>query len=137
MAISFDTIPGDIRIPGSYSEFNFATAQQALPGNSQSMVIIAQKLAAGTLAVETPTQVFSSAEVATHAGTGSIAHLCAIAALKANPKLDLDIVLMDDAVGTQAEGTITIATNATATGTLTVWVGNKRLHLSQYRMSYR
>ena len=34
-AISFDTIPGGIRVPGRYIEFNTRNADQGLPQNPQ------------------------------------------------------------------------------------------------------
>jgi phage tail sheath gpL-like len=56
--ISFDQIPSSIRKPGKYLEFNTKLAVRTLPANRQKMLIVAQKLAAGSVATLTPTTVF-------------------------------------------------------------------------------
>lgn len=42
-AISFDTIPGSIRVPGQYIEFNTRNAVQGLPQNPQKVLMLAPK----------------------------------------------------------------------------------------------
>ena len=39
--ISFDTIPGSIRVPGRYIEFNTRNAVQGLPQNPQKLLLLA------------------------------------------------------------------------------------------------
>ncbi|ECE9972800.1 phage tail protein, partial [Salmonella enterica subsp. enterica serovar Glostrup] len=41
MTIAFDTIPGSILKPGVYMEFNTRMAVNTLPGNEQTVLIIA------------------------------------------------------------------------------------------------
>ena len=48
--ISFDTIPSSIRKPGKYFEYNTRLAVRTLPNNLQKMLIVAQRLTAGTVA---------------------------------------------------------------------------------------
>lgn len=43
--ISFDQIPGSIRKPGKYFEFNTKLAVRTLPGNRQTLLLIGQRLA--------------------------------------------------------------------------------------------
>lgn len=130
--ISFDSIPASIRKPGKYFEFNTRLAMRTLPANRQRMLIIAQRLAAGTVAQLIPTRVFSDAEAATYFGAGSIAHLMARAAIKANAYLDLSICALDDAATGNPVArvhTLAIATTATGSGTLTLYVGNVRYQI--------
>ncbi len=128
--ISFDQIPSSIRKPGKYFEFNTKLAVRTLPNNLQKMLIIAQRLAAGTVAALVPTQVFSDAQAAEYFGNGSQAHLMCRAAIKANAYLDLTVCALDDGAGVAATGTVSIANAATSTGTLKLWVGNQKVEIS-------
>lgn len=126
--IAFDSIPASIRKPGKYFEFNTKLAVRTLPNNKQRMLIIGQRLAAGTVAEKIPTKVFSDAEAQTCFGVGSLAHLMVRAAIKANPYLDLTVVALDDAgAGVAATGTATFTGPATSTGVLTLYVGNAKI----------
>ncbi|MEW6595651.1 MAG: phage tail sheath subtilisin-like domain-containing protein [Thermodesulfobacteriota bacterium] len=128
--ISFDTIPASIRKPGKYFEFNTRFAVRTLPANLQRMLVIGQRLAAGTVAALVPTQVFSDAQAADYFGNGSLAHLMCRAAITANRYLDLTVIAMDDAgTAVAASGTITITGPATTSGTLSVFVGTQRVEL--------
>src|SRR5512145_220792 len=111
MTIAFENIPNSIRKPGKYLEFNTKLAVRTLPANGQKMLIIAQRLSSGSVAQAIAKQVFSDAEAATYFGYGSIAHLMARAAIKANPYLDLTICALDDSASTPVARvqTLTIA----------------------------
>jgi len=129
--IEFEKIPSSIRKPGRYLEFNTSLAVRTLPANRQKMLIMAQRLAAGTIAALKPTAVFSDADAALYFGEGSMAHLMVRAAIKANPYLDLTVCAMDDAAGSAAaSGTVTIANAATSSGYLRLWVGNHRIEVA-------
>lgn len=128
--ISFDTISSSRRKPLAYAEFNTKLALRGLPANLLPTIIIAPRLAAGTLAANVMTSVFSDSEAATLAGIGSVAHQMVTAALKANRYLNLSLVLVDDAVGAQAAtGACTLAGTPTASGTLRVKVGSTSFEL--------
>lgn len=129
-AIQFDAIPASIRKPGKYFEFNTRLAVRTLPANAQRMLIVAQMLATGTGTALEPTLVFSDVEAATIFGYGSLAHLMAKAAITANPYLDLTVIGVSDAdTSVASSGTITIAGAATTSGSLVVYVGNKRIEI--------
>jgi len=129
--ISFDNIPASIRKPGKYFEFNTKLAVRTLPGNLQKTLIIGQKLAAGTVAQNLPTDIFSGDQAATFFGRGSILHLMCVAAIKAYPYLALTAVALDDnGAGVLAAGTITIANNATASGVLSVKIANQQVDIA-------
>ncbi len=128
--ISFDSIPASIRKPGKYFEFNTRFAVRTLPANLQRMLIIGQRLVAGTVAALVPTQIFSDAQAADYFGAGSLAHLMCRAAITANRYLDLTVVALDDAAtATAASGTITITGPANSSGTLGVYIGSKRIEI--------
>ncbi|MBU4274017.1 MAG: phage tail sheath subtilisin-like domain-containing protein [Planctomycetes bacterium] len=128
--ISFDTILASIRKPGKYFEFNTRFAVRTLPSNLQRMLIIGQRLVAGTVAALVPTQVFSDAEAADYFGHGSLAHLMCRAAITANRYLDLTVIALDDAeTAVAASGTLTITGPATTSGTLGLSIGSQRVEL--------
>lgn len=128
--ISFDQIPASIRKPGKYFEFNTKLAVRTLPNNLQKMLIIAQRLTAGTVAALVPTQVFSDTQAAEYFGNGSMAHLMCRAAIKANAYLDLTVCALDDGAGAAATGTVTIANAATAGGVLRLFVGSRSVEIA-------
>ena len=128
--ISFDSIPSTIRKPGAYFEFNTTLAVSSLPANVQPTLIVAQRLAAGTVAALLPTRVYSSADAATYFGRGSLVHRMVMAALKANPYLDLTVCALDDGAGAAATGTITIANVATGSGVLSLYIGNDKVEVA-------
>lgn len=128
--ISFDNIPGSIRKPGKYFEFNTKLAVRTLPQNAQNVCIIAQRIAAGSVAECIPTQVFSDAEAADYFGEGSIAHLMARAAIKAYPYLQLSVCALDDSgTGVPRVETLTLTGPATASGSITLYVGNVAIEI--------
>ncbi|MEW6562714.1 MAG: phage tail sheath C-terminal domain-containing protein [Pseudomonadota bacterium] len=124
--VSFSNIPSSIRKPGKYFEFNTALAVRTLPGNLQKTLIVGQRLAAGTVAANTPVDVFSDVEAATYFGRGSVAHLMARAALQANNYLALSMIALDDAAGSiAATKTATFTGNATGAGSAMLNVGDQ------------
>jgi hypothetical protein len=128
--IVFDSIPSSIRKPGRYVEFNTSLAVRTLPANQQHMLIVAQRLAIGTVPALVPTKVFSDADAALYTGAGSMTHLMVRAAIKANPYLDLTICTLDDGAGVAATSTITIANAATAAGALKLYIGNRFVEIA-------
>lgn len=131
MTIVFENIPSSIRKPGKYGEFNTKLAVRTLPANKQKLLVIGQRIAAGTVAQKVPAQVFSDKDAETYFGEGSLCHLMARAAIKANPYLDLTIVALDDAgAGVAATGTVTITGPATSSGALTLFVGTQKVEVA-------
>jgi len=129
--ISFDNIPGSIRKPGKYFEFNTKLAVRTLPQNRQEVLIVAQRLAAGSVAAETPVVAFSDVEAAEYCGYGSQVHLMARAMIKANPYVALTLVSVDDnGAGVAAAGTIQINIDAVAAGTIRQYIGNDYIEIA-------
>lgn len=129
--ITFEQIPSSIRKPGKYVEFNTKLAVRTLPNNKQKMLIIGQKMATGTVAQKIATKVFSDKEAETYFGVGSIIHLMARAAIKANPYLDLTAIALDDAgAGVAATGTVTVTGPATSSGAVSLFIGNQKVDVA-------
>lgn len=122
--VSFSQVPGSIRTPGTYIEFNARLALRNLPNNRQTVRLIGGRTSSGTVLAGVPTQIFTDAEASTFFGAGSHLHLMVRALLKANPYVDLTAIAVDDnGAGVAATGTVTIAGTATSTGTLSVKIG--------------
>ncbi|QOD85279.1 phage tail sheath subtilisin-like domain-containing protein [Chromobacterium haemolyticum] len=128
--ISFDSIPASIRKPGKYFEFNTKLAVRTLPGNPQRVLVLGQKLAAGTQAAMVPADVFSDEQAAQLFGRGSQLHLMARAAITAYPYLQLTAVAIADPAGVAASGTVTLTGTATGSGVLKLWVGATRVDVA-------
>lgn len=127
--IEIETIPGSTRKPGVYAEFNTRMATRSLPGNLQRMLIIAPMSGTGVQAKALELHdVFSDDEAAVLFGRGSLAHIMAVSALKANRYLQLQAIgLADEQAGKPATADIVLTGPATQSGTLTVWVANTRI----------
>jgi phage tail sheath gpL-like len=125
--ISFTSIPSGIRKPGVYVEQNTSNALQGLTAANDKIVILAQRLATGSISAKIPTKVFSDADSALFFGTGSVAHLTTRALFEVNPYADLTVVGVDDNGTTKATGTLAIAGTAVRSGTIDLWVGDQHV----------
>ena len=126
--IDFDTIPGSIRVPGQYIEFNTRNAVQGLPQNPQKVLMVAPMLTAGIQPALEPVQLFSDAEAANLFGQGSLAHLMVRQAFANNPYLDLTVIgIADHSAGVQATATVTLSGTATAPGVAEITIGGKQV----------
>lgn len=129
--ISFDSIPGSIRKPGKYIEFNTKLAVRTLPTNAQEVLILGQRLAGGSVATLTPTRVFSDAEAATYFGQGSMLHRMVRAAINANAYVSLTCLAVDDAAaGVVATGGLALTGPASGTGVATLTVGKDAVQVA-------
>lgn len=80
---------------------------------ANKILVFGIKTSTGSLAINTPTRVFSADEVASLAGRGSQAHQQAIAVFGANRNADVTLVLMSAPAGVAATGTLTYTGAAT------------------------
>jgi phage tail sheath gpL-like len=131
MAITFEDVPADIRIP-------FVTAEiiASLAGRGPSLLpyralIIGQKISAGTADDNSLHRVTRVAEVITLAGRGSMLHRQALAWFESNKITEVWIlVLADDSGGTAAAGDITVTGPATESGAIALYLGGERVIVS-------
>jgi phage tail sheath gpL-like len=80
---------------------------------ANKILVFGIKTSAGSLAVNTPTRVFSADEAATYAGRGSQAHQEVVAVFQAYRSADVTLVLMAAPAGVVATGTLTYTGTAT------------------------
>jgi phage tail sheath gpL-like len=128
MTISFDQIPAAIRTPGTYIEINNSGAVGGLPGQAQRILVLGQRLTAGSVAAGVPKLVTSVQDAEAFWGRGSLLHGM-FAALKAANRFteSWGVALDDDAGGVQATGKLSVTGPATAAGTLFLYVGGVRI----------
>lgn len=116
--IEFDTIPESMRKPGVYMEFNTKLAVRTLPTNAQAVCLIVPLGTGATVAVNTPTQVYSAADA--KAKFGEVAEEMVAAAIKANRYVAISCVGVT--VEGQAEPSIAAALASTALGGFNILV---------------
>lgn len=124
MAISFDNIPGNLRTPGFYIEFN----NELAGASSQNFKTCAfgQRLSSGTKKAGELVRVNNPQQAIKYFGAGS--HLSSIASayLNNNPTVELWCVALDDNTsGAQAKGAIKVAGTALQAGTLSLLVAGE------------
>jgi phage tail sheath gpL-like len=130
MTISFTFIPGDLRVPGTYVEFDSSRALGGLTSAPNRILVIGQKLISGTIAALTPTLIAKADDARVLFGRGSFGAL-AFDALKAvNDRTETwGIALADLGAGTAATGALTFTGPVAVGGQLTLYVNGTRITL--------
>lgn len=126
--ISFNSMPPSIRVPGTYVEIDNSQALTGLSEWPVKVLILGQRLAAGTITALVPVRVTSAEMARTYFGRGSqLAHMVE-AWFRATPWVDVWAMAMDDAAaGVAATQTITVTGPATATGEIALLIGARRV----------
>lgn len=127
-SVSFNLVPADIRVPGQYIEIDNSKAYRGLSGIPTKVLVIGQKLAAGTQAPLTPVMITRADQARKLFGIGSqLAHMLE-KFLNANSYTPVyAIAQVDEGAGVAATGSITFTGPATAAGTLNVYIAGRRV----------
>ena len=121
--ISFNAIPADIRVPGQYIEFDASRAVSGLPPIRNRVLLIGQRLAAGSAAALTIQPIVAPAQAIAKFGRGSMLARMAAAYKKADSFSEVHAIALDDTGGgTAASGTITVTGPATASATIALMI---------------
>lgn len=128
MSISYDTVVPGLRLPGHYVEFDNSQAVTGLPGMPFRILVIGQRLSAGTVPANVLTHISDVDDARAFFGNGSLLHHM-IGMLRANNRFtDLWAIAVDDnGAGVQASGTFTITGPATAAGTIVLYIAGRRI----------
>lgn len=128
MAISFDLIPANLRVPGTYVEFSSRLAQQGAVLQPYQILVIGQRTTGGTVAELEPTVVTEAEQAKTYFGDGSMLHGMARALFANNRFTKAVFVALDDADGSTASvRTITFTGTATAAGTVHLMIAGQEI----------
>ena len=126
MAISFNQVPANARVPFVYVEIDSDRAGAS--GTTFKSLLIGQRLAAGEVAEAVPTPIASAADARRAFGAGSMLEHMAAAFRRQNPLGDLWAVALDDAAGAAKEvRTITVSSAATGAGTIALYISGRRI----------
>ncbi len=126
--VTFLTIPTDWRVPGQYIEIDSSTAVRGLPGMPRRMLLIGQRLGAGSVAAGVLTRVTRKDDGVNYFGRGSMLAQMIAAVIKVNPYTELWALALDDLnAGVAATFTVTVSGQATESGTAYIYVGGKRI----------
>lgn len=126
MAISFNQIPSDLRVPGNYLEVDPSLAERGVGTFPLRALIIGQKTSAGSLAAATIRRITSKEQASAYAGPGSIGSRMAAAWFAGNRSTELDLVLLSDAGGATPNVRSISFGGVPAAGGLAVYVGGDR-----------
>lgn len=124
MAVSFNTIPSDVRVPLFYAEMD--NSQASYFTQSQRILLIGQKLASGDAATGEALLVSRTDEAKQRFGVGSMLARMHAAARRSDAVGEIwCIALADDAAAQPAAGNIAIAGPATAAGTISLYIAGQ------------
>lgn len=131
MTISFNAIPINIRTPGQYIEFDNTRAVQGLPAIAHKILVIGQRLTAGSVAAGLPVRILSAGQAEEHFGRGSMLASMLAALKAANTYTECWAVALDDnGAGVAASGTITLGGAPTEAGTLNVYLAGQLVQIA-------
>jgi phage tail sheath gpL-like len=123
ITIDFTEIPYNLQVPGTYAEVKGSLSNQGLLSYPTQGVILAPKLAAGTLAELAPVPCYGLAQAQAAFGLGSIGSRMASAWYASNPYSPLSLLAVPDAVGATASvWNVTISLASLGSGTLPFYV---------------
>ena len=132
MSISFNRIPGpsQLRVPGTYAEFDGSLARQGLPILSYNVLIMGQRLTTGPIPSEDVIRITSVLDARIWFGRGSMLARMVEAYLNVDQFTPLYCLpLEDNAAGAKASRPVTITGPATAAGTINFYVGGLRVQV--------
>lgn len=126
MKLPFNQLPASLRLPGVHIEFDNSLAAQA--EQQFKVLVIGQRLSAGTVAQGVPTRVTNEAQAESFFGRGSmLAEM--LKSMKAVDRFmeTWAIALDDNGAGAFAAGTVTVGGAPTASGTYNLYIAGKRV----------
>lgn len=129
MTIPFTNIPSNLRTPLFFAEFDNSQANTAT--TTQRTLIMGQMLDEGTLPADMPVLVSSVATVAGQCGAGSMLHGQMAAYLANDTAGEIYILPLSDAESmVAATGKITVTTQASATGVISLYIAGIRVQVA-------
>lgn len=128
MTISFNQIPSSIRVPLFYAEFDNSRAVQGLVEQPFRVLMIGQKLAAGTKAALSLNLVTSKEQAMEWFGAGSVLSDMLTKFFENNTTTEVWAVPMDELLaGVKATGKISFTGTPTKAGVVSLMVGGRNI----------
>lgn len=130
MTISFNQIPNNLRVPLFYAEFDNSLAVQGGAAQEYKVLMVGQKLAAGTQAALSPVDVTSAEQAQSLFGSGSMLADMVAKYLEGNRFNSLTCVALEDlGAAVKAAGKVAFGGTPTAAGIVELLIGGR-----QYRV---
>jgi phage tail sheath gpL-like len=130
VTISFNEIPNNLRVPLFYAEFDNTRAVQGGATQEYNILLIGNKLPAGTKNELEPFVITSKEQAQEYFGIGSVLADMAAAHLANNTVHELTcIAIDDDGAANAAAGNILFAGTATKAGTVSLMIGGKNIRV--------
>lgn len=130
MTISFNQIPNNLRVPFMYTEFDNSNAVSGAQAQPFKVLIIGQKLAAGTKAVHELARLTNAKQAETLFGKGSMLHEMFEAYFTNNSNIEVfGIALADNAAGVASSGSFKFGGAPTVAGTAVFRVFGKKVSI--------
>ena len=131
MTISFNSVPSNLRTPGVYAEYAARLQSAGAVIQPYKMLVLGQRITAGTVAELVPTRLTSVEQAATYFGAGSMLHGMAKNLFANNEVTEAWFCAIDDAGGSvAAAGSFTFTGAATVAGTLAFYVAGRRMQIA-------
>lgn len=121
---SFSEIPSALRVPGTFLEVDPSLAEVGVGAFPLRGLIIAPKIAAGSVALNTPTRVTSAEQASALAGAGSMLSRMAAAWFSVNQSSEVDVVAIAD--GTTARQATIGFSGTTVVGNVAIYIAGDR-----------
>ncbi|AQW30505.1 phage tail protein [Ralstonia syzygii subsp. celebesensis] len=126
MTITFSDVPQALRYPGAYIEID--GSQAGLGDDLPVVLLVGQKLDAGTAPAGELVRVTSTEDAKTKAGAGSMLAQMAARYRKVDQTFDLYMLpYADNAAGVAATGSINVTSVATSSGTLALYIAQRTI----------
>lgn len=125
MTVSFNNIPSDIRVPLFYAEVDNSQANTAT--EVQRVLLLGQKLSAGSAAANVLQFVSRTDDAKTLYGQGSILARMHAFYRGIDPFGEVWCVGIPDAAGTNATGSVALTGPATAAGTINLYIAGQKV----------
>lgn len=126
MSISFNLIQQGILTPGVYAEFDTSKAQQGPSIQAHRVLLVGQRLTAGTRAAGVMDKITSASQARQFYGAGSMLHAMVVKFLAENKINELNCISVDDnGAGVAATGTIALSGSSIKAGTLSFLIAGR------------
>lgn len=131
MAISFNDIPAAVRTPFAFVEFDGSSAVRGPQILNYRALLIGQKLAGGSAAVDVPVLVTSAAQARALFGAGSVLSGMFDAWFAQNRLTEVwGLPVADSPAGVAATGSITLGGTAIVSGTLSMMIAGRLVRVA-------
>jgi len=133
--VDFNSIPATMLVPGFFAEFDGSKATQGPSIQTYRLLVIGQRITAGTVAELVPTTVTTADQARGYFGAGSMLHGMAKTLFANNRFTSATFVALEDAAGTLATLDVTFSVGTPAAGTIFFYVAGRRLTVTTTTVS--